>query len=120
MAKNSFLMANNEPTNKELLQEVLVEIKANRVVTNRLSKSHDDLKISHYELRETVTELDHTIRGTKAERESGKGGMARQVDQNTKCISTMKKRQNRIVAWGSMLVAVINVAFLAFVSFFKK
>ena len=99
-------MANNEPTNKELLQEVLSEVK--------------DVKKSHYELKGTVTDIDHTLRGTKIERNSGKGGMAKQVDQNTECIGKIKRKQNMFYAWGSMLVLVINAAFFAFISYFKK
>lgn len=113
-------MPNDEKTNKELLQEVLTEVKENKALTTRLSNSHEGLKKSHYELREAVVEIDHTIRGTKIERESGKGGMAKQVEQNTECINQIKKKQNKIIAWGSMLVAVTNVAFLALVSFFRK
>lgn len=107
-------------TNKELLQEVLSLQRDNKALITKLDVSHDTLKSSHYELRDTVIELDLTIRGTKAERESGKGGMAKQVEQNTECIRQIKKKQNRIYAWGSMLIIVLNTLFIGLLNFFKK
>ena len=113
-------MDNGDKTNKELLREVLVKVDRSISITTELNKSHKDLKISYYELKETVTEIDHTIRGTKIERESGKGGMAKQVDQNTICISQIKRKQSKIVAWGSMIVMVLNVAVFGLINFFMR
>ena len=79
-----------------------------------------DLKKSHYELKGVVTEMDHTIRGTKAERESGKGGMAKQVQTNTECIHTIKKKQYKITTWGVIIVTALNMAILAAKSFLKN
>ena len=79
-----------------------------------------DLKESHCELKDTVTEMDHTIRGTKAERESGKGGMAKQVQNNTECINTIKKKQYKITTWGVVIVTALNIALLTVRSFIKN
>jgi hypothetical protein len=93
-------------TNKQLLEEVLSEVQ--------------DVKKDYSELKDVVTDIDVTLRGTKIQRQMGKGGMAKQVDTNTECIGKIKRRQNMIYAWGSMLVLVINTAFLALISYFKK
>lgn len=78
-----------------------------------------DLKKSHYELKNVFTEMDHTIRGTKAERESGKGGMAKQVQDNTQCIQAIKKKQYKITTWGVVIVTALNIALLTVRSFMK-
>ncbi len=78
-----------------------------------------NLKSSHYELRDTVVEMDHTVRGTRAERESGKGGMAKQVQDNTECIQAIKKKQYKITTWGVVIVTALNIALLTVRSFIK-
>jgi len=95
-------MSSGNRTNKELLEEVLTTV--------------NEVKTSHYELKETVGRMDICLRGS----EYGENGIVHQVQQNTKCIAVMKRKQNRIVAWGTMLIAILNAGFFALIAFLKK
>ena len=91
-----------DKTNKELLEEVLTTVK--------------EVKSSHYELKATVGRMDICLRGS----EYDENGIVHQVQQNTKCIAVMKRKQNRVVAWGTMLIAILNAGFFALIAFLKK
>ena len=65
--------------------------------------------------------MDHTIRGTKAERESGKGGMAKQVQTNTECLREVKKNQTKILAWFTVIFGFVNFgALVAVITWMKN
>lgn len=113
-------MSENDKTNKELLQEVVHKVDQTIAITTDLKSSYEDLKKSHYEQREIVTEIDHTLRGTKIERETGKGGMAKQVQVNSQDINCIKKKQTRIFAWGTVILTFLNICFFAFIAFWKS
>ncbi|MBA7526580.1 hypothetical protein ES705_18742 [subsurface metagenome] len=107
--------------------EVHVEQLTNRQLLELIHRDQKEqtiefkgLKKSHYELKDTVTELNHTVRGTTAERESGKGGMAKQVQNNTECIQIIKRKQYKITTWGVVIVTGLNIALLTVRSFIKN
>jgi len=65
-----------------------------------------------------LTDIDNCLRGP--DYDPTDGGLVQEVHKNTECISTMKRKQNRIVAWGTMLIAILNAGFFALIAFFKK
>jgi len=64
-----------------------------------------NLKKSHYELKNSVTELDHTIRGTKYDQD---GGIAGDVNKLKKEVRELKIWKVRIVAVGSTISAILG------------
>ena len=103
----------SEKTTKQLIEEVLEKVELTQKITTQLS-------VSHYELRDVVTDIDNTLRGTQIERESGKGGMAKQVQCNTEGIHDIKKKQNKVYAWGTVLITVLNAALFTVLALFKN
>lgn len=57
---------------------------------------------------ELLRDIDTALRGT--EYDSGDGGLIEEVHQNTKCISTIKKKQTKIITWGVTIFSAINLA----------
>lgn len=55
-----------------------------------------------------LMDMDAALRGP--EYDSGDGGLIEEVHQNTKCISTIKKKQNKIITWGVTIFSAINLA----------
>lgn len=72
-----------------------------------------DLKKSHYELKDTVTELDHTIRGTTYDQD---GGIAGDVNKLKKDVKELKTWKTRIVAIGSTISAILGSLLTFFIS----
>lgn len=59
-----------------------------------------------------LTEMDIALRGPNYD--PNDGGLLEEVHQNTKCISNIKKKQNKIITWGITIVSAINIAGIVF------
>ncbi len=55
-----------------------------------------------------LTEMDIALRGPNYD--PNDGGLLEEVHKNTECISTIKKKQNKIIAWGVTIFGAINLA----------
>lgn len=55
-----------------------------------------------------LKDIDTALRG--AEYDPDDGGLIAEVHHNTECIREIKKKQNRIIAWGVTVFGAINIA----------
>ena len=55
-----------------------------------------------------LSDIDNCLRGP--DYDPADGGLVQEVHKNTECISTIKKKQNKIVAWGVTIFGAINIA----------
>lgn len=60
-----------------------------------------------------LREIDIALRGP--DYDPNDGGLLQEVHKNTDCISSIKKRQHKIVSWGITLFGAINLAGILFV-----
>lgn len=83
----------DESRNTRLLETLISEVK--ELTAIQKGQSH------------IIEQVDTCLRGTSYDR--GKG-VVNQVEKNTKCISDIKRKQSRIIAWGTTIFGAINLA----------
>ena len=88
----------SEPTERELLQELVHDVKHIKDKQDHMKEKQDSMDLR---LNEVVIEL----KGTSMDPERG---LVNRVKQNEKCIATIKKKQYKIFTWAVVLVAVLN------------
>ncbi len=98
-------------TQKEVLEQIAVDVKHIKNKQNDMKSQQDDMDLR-------LNEIDIVLRGTSYDRD--RGGLVNQVNSNTDCLNSVKKKQYKITTVGVVVITGINVLFAAIRTFFTN
>ena len=99
-----------DPTQKEMLQTLVRDVSYIKKKQGEMKEKQDDMDLVQNDM---LIEL----KGTSIE--PGRGVVARLI-QVEKCISIIKRDRSKLIAWGSMIILVLNGLVLLIASWVKS